>query len=60
MTSVEPMEQTSADPSALLALGRKYLATKSYPEAVESLACACEGLAEKHGEASDQCADAYY
>jgi len=40
--------------------GKRFLLVKDYPNAVDSLAEACEFLAGQHGETANECADAYF
>lgn len=50
----------AASAQDLLNAGKRNLACDEYPQAVESLADACQLLAEKHGEEGDELAEAYF
>lgn len=53
----EVPEVTTSSPADLIAAGRRHLAVKDFSSAVESLAKACELLAQEHGDSSDKCAE---
>lgn len=55
----EVPEVTTSSPAELLGAGRRHLAVKDFNSAVETLAKACELLAQEHGDTSDKCAEAY-
>jgi len=40
--------------------GKRFMLVKDFPNAATSLAEACEFLSTKHGETSDECAEAYF
>lgn len=55
----EVSEASTTSPAELVAEGRRHLAVKDFSAAAETLAKACENLAEEFGDMGDQCGEAY-
>merc|ERR1711864_51214 len=67
MSSAEATELVSQSPDQLkangysqLSLGKRHLLVSDIPEAVSTLALACDLLAKQFGETHVECAEAYF
>lgn len=52
-------EDTPTSATEMVATGRRHLAVRDFNAATETLAKACEMMAQEHGESADQCAEPY-